>query len=432
MKAIINNLVILLISCLFSSLLFAQDIQSFEVNGLKVIFKENSANDIISTNLYFKGGVTNLNQDQAGLESLTLTVAIDASENYPKDMLNAELESINTILTTGSNFDYSRISLLCVKQNFEKSWNIFSDVILNPAFDEQDLTLERERQIAAVKQVNDNPDALLQKLVNNEFYEDHPYSIEVSGTENTLSSFTVNDLKNYYSKLLNTSQMLLVVVGNTTKDELESMVKNSFGNIPEGNYVPKRPPTVVNSEPSVKVVHRELPTNYIQGTYSAPERGTTEGFTMLIANSILRDRLFEEVRTKRSLSYAPSSFYRTNFSNYGAIYVTAVEPDTTIKVMIHELQRMKDEPIPEKELQNKIRQFLTFYYLGNETNQSQANGLASYELAGFGYKEAANFINNLSKVTAADIQAVAQKYMKNLQFVLIGNPAELEIKSFMY
>ena len=73
MKAIINNLVILLISCLFSSLLFAQDIQSFEVNGLKVIFKENSANDIISTNLYFKGGVTNLNQDQAGLESLTLT-----------------------------------------------------------------------------------------------------------------------------------------------------------------------------------------------------------------------------------------------------------------------------------------------------------------------------------------------------------------------
>jgi zinc protease len=432
MKAIINNLVILLISCLFSSLLFAQDIQSFEVNGLKVIFKENSANDIISTNLYFKGGVTNLNQNQAGLESLTLTVAIDASENYPKDMLNAELESINTILTTSSNFDYSRISLLCVKQNFEKSWNIFSDVILNPAFDEQDLTLERERQIATVKQVNDNPDALLQKLVNNEFYEDHPYSIEVSGTENTLSSFTVNDLKNYYSKLLNTSQMLLVVVGNTTRAELESMVKNSFGNIPEGNYVPQRPPTVVNSEPSVKVVHRELPTNYIQGTYSAPERGTTEGFTMLIANSILRDRLFEEVRTKRSLSYAPSSFYRTNFSNYGAIYVTAVEPDTTVKVMIHELQKMKDEPIPEKELQNKIRQFLTFYYLGNETNQSQANGLASYELAGFGYKEASNFINNLSKVTAADIQAVAQKYMKNLQFVLIGNPAELEIKSFMY
>lgn len=432
MKAIINNLVILLISCLFSSLLFAQDIQSFDVNGLKVIFKGNSANDIISTNLYFKGGVTNLNQDQAGLESLTLTVAIDASENYPKDMLNAELESMNTILTTGSNFDYSSINLLCVKQNFEKSWDIFSDVVLNPTFDEQDLTLERERQIAAVKQVNDNPDALLQKVVNNEFYTDQPYSIEVSGTENTLSSFTVNNLKNYYSKLLNTSQMLLVVVGNTTKDQLGSMVKNSFGNIPKGNYVPHRPPMVVNAEPSVKIVYRELPTNYIQGSYAAPERGTAEGYYMLIANSILRDRLWEEVRTKRSLSYAPSSFYRANFSNYGAIYVTAVEPDTTVKVMIHELQRMKDEPIPEKELQNKIRQFLTFYYLGNETNQSQANGLASYELAGFGYKEAANFINNLNKVTAADIQSVAQKYMKNLQFVLIGNPAELEIKSYMY
>jgi len=428
----ITKILLILFVILFVSSLSAQDVQSFTVNGLKVIFKQNTSNDIISSNLYYKGGVTNLTEAKAGLEALTLVVSTKSSINYPKDKLNAALESMNTVINTNSNFDFSRISLLCVKQNFVKSWEIFSDIVVNPSFTEEDLVLEREKLINNVKQVDDNPDTFLRKLVNNGFYVDHPYSIEVNGTENTLSSFTAGDLKEYHSELMNSSRLLLVVVGNTSKSELESMVKNSFGSLPTGNYTASVLPGIEISEPSIKIVNRELPTTYIQGTYSAPARGTKDGYTMLIANSILRDRVWEEVRTKRSLSYAPSTRYVNNFSNYAAIYVTAADPDTTIEVMINELQKLKDELIPEKDLSNKIRQFLTFYYLGEETNQSQANSLAFYELAGIGYEERANFIKHVNKVSSADIQNAAQKYMKNLQFVLIGNPETLDVNTYMY
>ena len=431
MKLITKVFLVLLALC-FAPTLSAQQVQSFTVNGLKVIFKQNSANDIISSNIYYKGGVTNLTEDKAGLEALTLIVSTKASKNYPKDKMNEALEGMNSVINTNSNFDFSNVSLLCVKQNFAKSWEIFSDIIVNPSFVEEDLVLEREKMINNLKQVNDNPDAYLQKLVNNQIYVDHPYSIEVNGTENTLSSFSTDDLKMYHSELMNTSRMLLVVVGNTTKSELEAMVKGSFGTIPTGNYTASVPPVVEFSEPSIKIVKKDQPTTYIQGTYPAPARGTEEGYTMLIANSILRDRVWEEVRTKRSLSYAPSTRYVNNFSNYGGIYVTAVDPDTTIEVMVNELQKMKDELIPEKDLSNKIRQFLTFYYLGQETNQTQANSLAVYELAGIGYNETANFIKHVSKVNATDIQNVAQKYMKNLQFVLIGNLDKLEVNTYMY
>jgi zinc protease len=423
---------LLLISIIFCASVFAQDIQSFEINGLKVILKQNSSNDIISANMYFKGGVTVLTEDQAGLENLTLVVAQKATENYPKEQLNAELESMNSQINSNSNQDYSSVNLLCVKQNFEKSWNIFSDIILNPLFSEEDLNLERDKIIANVKQINDNPDAYLQKLVNEEFYIDHPYSVSVNGTETTLSSFTKKDLSDFYSRRLKTSDMLLVVVGNVTKSELEKKVSESFGNLDKGNFQQIVPPEVIHAAPSIKIVDRDLPTNYIQGTYSAPSRGTEDGYTMLIMNSVLRDRVWEEVRTKRSLSYAPSSFYRANFSNYGAIYVSAVDPDTTIKVMIAELEKLKNDPISDVELRNKIRQFITFYYLGIETNQAQANILAFYELSGIGYKDAINFLNHINKITPEDIRKVAQKYIKNLQFVLIGNPTTLEVSSFMY
>ena len=127
---------LILISIIFCTSVFAQDIQSFEINGLKVILKQNTSNDIISANMFFKGGVTVLTEDQAGIENLTLVVAQKATKNYPKEQLNAELESMNSQINSNSNQDYSSLNLLCVKQNFEKSWNIFSDIILNPLFSE--------------------------------------------------------------------------------------------------------------------------------------------------------------------------------------------------------------------------------------------------------------------------------------------------------
>jgi len=78
--------------------------------------------------------------------------------------------------------------------------------------------------------------------------------------------------------------------------------------------------------PSIKIVRRELPTNYIMGCYSAPRFGSAESYPMILAESILEDRLFEEVRTKRSLSYAPAAGLGRLFTNYGLIYVTAVRP----------------------------------------------------------------------------------------------------------
>jgi predicted Zn-dependent peptidase len=423
---------LLLVSILFCASVIAQDIQSFQINGLKVILKQNTASEIISAKLFYKGGVTILTEDQAGLENLTLLVAQKATKNYPKEKLNAELESMNSQIGSTAILDYSSLNLLCVQQNFYKSWNIFSDIILNPLFSEEDLNLERDKVIANVKQVNDNPDAYLQKLATQEFYIDHPYAVSANGTEATLNSFTTNDLSDFHSQRLKTSDMLLVVVGNVSKSDLEKKVNDSFGNLDKGSFLPEIPTEVTHAEPSIKIVKKELPTNYIQGTYSAPSRGTKDGYTMLIMNSILRDRVWNEVRTKRSLSYAPSAFYRANFSNYGAIYVSAVEPDTTMKVMIAELQKLKSEPISENELNNKIRQFITFYYLGNETNQAQASNLAFYELSGVGYSESKNFLDHIKKIIPQDIQNVAQKYIKNLQFVMIGNPTKLEVSTFMY
>ncbi|GAB4367330.1 MAG: pitrilysin family protein [Calditrichia bacterium] len=416
----------------FSGLAFSSEIESFTINGLKVIFKQNTSTDIVSANMYFRGGCTLLDLDQAGIENFMLTVAQKATQNYPKDELNAALEEMNTRVSHSTNPDYSSLNMQCVKQNFKRSWDIFTDMILHPLFDPADVELERKKLLSAVKQRKDDPDSYVDMLLNESFYANHPYSIDENGTEITLSSFSAEDLKKFNQRRLETSQLLLVVVGNTTRSELEKLVKKSFSNLPVGSFQAEKPPMVQTSEPSIKIVQRDLPTKYIRGNFAAPGFGTEESYAMQIATSILRDRLFEEVRTKRGLSYAPGAGYGSHFSAYGYIYVTAVDPDTTIQVMQDEVKKLIDQPVPLKDLNNKINQFITRFYMSNETNRAQAELLAKYELSGAGYQEYLRFIERLKNLTPEGVHEVCQKYMKNFQFVLLGNPESLQVGRFMF
>ncbi len=411
---------------------FAQQTESFTVNGLKVIFKQNTSTDIIAAQMYFKGGVALLEPNTAGLEALTLGVATDASKNYPRDILSSTLESMNSQLSASSGLDYSSINLLCVKQYFDDSWKIFSDVITNPSFTDEDFQLEKGQQINAVKQNQDDPDSYLSYLARDAFYTNHPYRVKVFGNEATLNSFSKEQIKEYYKNHLQTSGMLLVVAGNISKAEIENRVKESFGNIPAGDFKQPSLPPVEHSETTLKLLDRELPTVYIEGVFPAPVFASDDYYPMTVATSILRDRLFEEVRTKRSLSYAPAAWTNGSFSNSGAIYVTTVYPDSTINVMLNELNKIKEDPISAQELANKINIFVTRYYMRNETFTQQAVLLARYELSGAGYKNADKYLNFVKKVSPEDIQKVCKEYIKNLQYVLIGNPSSLQIKNFIY
>lgn len=427
-----NMILFLAVFLLIVGNILGSETQSFEINGLKVIFKKNAANNIVSTGLYIRGGVTKMTEKTNGIEDFALQVAIKATKNFPKEELNAQLEKMDTRITAQSNSDYSVLAMQSVNENFEKSWEIYSDIILNASFEKGDVELVRERKLSAIKQKIDDPDSYLGELANRAFFIDHPYSLDADGTIENISTFSADILKKYFQKQMNTSKLLLVVVGNTSIEDLKEMVEETFESLPSGNFISDMPKLAGHKTPSIKVVERALPTNYIMGYCPAPAFGSDDGYAMALASSILRDRLFEEVRTKRNLSYAPSSGYRSNFSPNVLIYVTAVDADSTIRVMRREVEKISSKAISKKELKDKLNVFLTRYYLGEETNASQRNLLAKFELAGLGYGEVENILGKYKNVNPESILDVCKKYLHNYQFVLLGNPKSLDIKSFMF
>jgi zinc protease len=140
--------------------------------------------------------------------------------------------------------------------------------------------------------------------------------------------------------------------------------------------------------------------------------------------------LFEEVRTKRNLSYAVFAGVQNARANFGSVYVTAVDPDVTLRVMLAEVRRVQDEPIDPERIGQSINTYLTQYFMGQESNMNQAARLGVYELTGGGWERSESFISRIRAVTPAEIQRVARRYFKNFTFVVVGDPAKIDRKLF--
>jgi zinc protease len=405
-------------------------VSEFDVNGLKVLLKRREGSLTVAAGLFIRGGAANINAENAGIETLMLSAATEATTNFPRDRMRSELSRMGTVIGSSSNNDYSVLSLATTRMHFERSWQIFTDVALRPSFTKEDVALVQQRQVVSLSDDTDNPDVYLQKLQERVAYAGHPYLNNTSGTPETVGKLTPEDLRSYHTKLMETSRLLLVVVGDLNPGDVRTLVTASFGKLPRGTYKAEAMPQLAFDKSSVEVTPRELKTNYVQGLFTAPPLTSPDIYPMRIASSLLRDRVFEEVRVKKNLSYAPDAFLRTQAANVGGLYVTAVDANQSIRLMLNEIARLQNEPVDADDIHAVIAQYLTTYYLGQETNAAQAGELAQYELIGGGWRNSVSFLEKLTAVTPADIQRVSQKYMKNIRFVVLGDPKSVDAGVF--
>jgi len=271
----------------------------------------------------------------------------------------------------------------------------------------------------------DNPDALLAVLANELLYEGHPYALDPVGTVETIGALTAQDLRRWHAERVTRENLLIVAVGNVSREELAAKVEAAFAGLPATGNSARPIPALEKTAPSLRVVERELPTNYIRGQFLTPDPGHADYAAIRVAIDVLSNRLFEEVRTKRNLSYAVAAGLSQRLSNYGLLYVTAVEPDTTIGVILSEVDRLKGEPISPERLASNVNVFLTNYWLAQETNMGQATTLGTFELVGGGWRNADSFADRVRAVTPTDIQRVARDYLKNIHFAVLGDPASI-------
>lgn len=406
-------------------------VTEFEVNGLKVLVKRRPSAPTVAGGLFIRGGSRNITDKNAGIENLMLASAVEAGKKFPQQTVRREISRTGSGIGTTAGPDYSVISLGTTRPNFDRIWEIFADVVINPAFSPEDVERNRRSILTGLRESESSPEGALAATLGRNVYSGHPYGNDVSGTPAVIQALTVADLRAYHQKIMQTSRLVLVLVGDLDALDVKLKVELSFGKLPRGDYKDEAYQALDFSRPTLDVVTRaNLPTNYAQGVFNAPGLGNPDYYAMRVATAILASLVYREVRVNRQLSYAPDADLGSSLVNTGSISVSSTDINQSVKVMLDQINLLRTFTLNDEVVSEVSGNFLTSYYLGQETSGAQAGELAKYEIAGGGWRNYYKFLDGLKLVRAADVKIVANKYMKNVRFVVVGNPSAVDRSIF--
>jgi zinc protease len=161
--------------------------------------------------------------------------------------------------------------------------------------------------------------------------------------------------------------------------------------------------------------HREIPTAYIRMKFNAPSATSIDAPAAEVMFEILSEKLHEEVRTKRSLSYSVHASTIQYNQGIGMIAASTSKPRETIETIAAVIRDMRDKVISQEELNEYRNSFTTGYYLTMETQDQLAGALSSSQAY---FNDATRIYDlpaKLESVTPADIQRLAKETLKNFR-----------------
>ena len=398
---------------------------SFEVNGLRVILRRNTANDVVAANVYLLGGVQQLTPATQGIESFLLASSERGTKRFPGETARSLTARLGVTIVAEPSEDWTLFGFTGVRATFDSCFMILADRLMAPTLDSTEVERVRARILTGLRLAANTPDPVINHLADSLAYVGHPYGFTPEGTEATIQSITVGQLRNYQASQMVTSRMLLVVVGNIERPRLVQLVQQTLSQLPKGNYAWSAPRLPPPPRKALLVQEAQLPTNYILGSYAGPAAQSPDYDALRVAAAVLSGRFFTEIRSRRNLSYEVEAPFVERAIATGGVYVTTVAPDTTLAIMRAEIDRLQQELIDPRGLERLVQQFITDYFLKNETNSDQATFLARAELYHGDYRAAGRFVESLRQVKPEDVRRVSRQYMHDFRFVYLGNPSKL-------
>lgn len=397
----------------------------FEVDRVHVILRHNGANDVVAANVYLLGGTQELTPQTAGIEVLMLAASGGGTVRYPKARLQDITARTGATIGITTGMDWTTFGLRTLRQSFDSSWAVFADRLIEPRLDSVEVERARRQMLTDALQAEAAPDAIVNRLADSLLYAGHPYRLDPSGTASSLRGLTYEDVRRFHDRTVVQSRLLVVVVGNITRDRLARAVRETLARLPAGAYTWAPPPALTPSAENVAALEQALPTNYILGYAPGPRAGTPDYYALRVATAVLSGRLFAEVRTRQHLAYAVESPFLERAISAAGLYVTTTNPTAALRAMALEVRRLQTTVVDPDGLRTLVGAFITDYYLKNETNADQASVLARAQLYEGDYRNADRFIARLRQVTPDDVQRVAQEYLRGFRFGYVGDTAKI-------
>ena len=406
-------------------------------NGLTVLVLEQHKLPTVAFALWTKTGALADPKELPGLAMFTADMLREGTTHRSSAQLAADVDELGASLDASASFgsSISTVSASGLVANVDRILELMGDLVLNPAFPADELEKYKTRQLAGLEQQRSEPGFLSEEKFFQVLYRDFPASV-VSATPESVKAVTPEKLKEFHRRYYAPNNATLGVVGDVQFDQIVALIKKHFGDW-ENHPVASPALTPVPQPTAKKIVLVDRPdsvqTNILAGDY-AVRRADPDFIPLTVMNRVLGGgpsaRLFLNLREEKGYTYSIYSYFTSDI--YPGAWMTATEvrtpvTDKSMRELMNEFTRIREEKVPEGELDDARRSIVARFALSLE----QPAQLLGFWMTANYYKLAEDYWDRypeqVAGVTPDVVQGMAKKYvdLDHLQIVCVGNGKEI-------
>lgn len=390
-------------------------------NGIKVIYSKIPNIKITSVQLWMKTGSRNETPEINGISHFLEHMVFKGTEKYNPDEIDSIVEANGGQMNAATSKDYTFYYITIPTDNVEVAFDTISEMVFNAKFIHEEIEKEKPVVLEEIKRKYDDPTYEMWVYLAQTFYKNSSYSMEVIGTEKNVSSFTSEQLVNYYNKYYHPNNMTLVIVGDIDKEKTFLLAKKYFNKnrpVKSGNEI--IPIYEKLTEDKEKIFRKNINQVYSLLAYQAPELNTEELYTLDLIDEILsggESSLLNKV-IKNEKGLVNSIFGGYSGLKYGGSFIIfyTTEPGKEYEVekeIFNLLSDILNGNIPDKLFQSAKNRLKSNIIFKREKASSEAEDIGySYTLGLEDYYK--NFTEKINKITKDDV-------IKQLRTILSGN-----------
>ncbi len=430
----------LLTLCVTPALSHAADIKPVRVvmeNGMTLLIQDQPSLPIVTVNVLMKAGAVHDPDAKAGLAYMTAGMLEEGTTTRSATRLAQEIEFLGAEFSARTTHDFATATLRMLKKDADRGLTLLSDLLMNPAFADKEVSRVRDELLGELQGEKDDPGTVAEKAFDEIIFKGHPYRRPTNGDEKTVPTITRKDLVAFHDTYYRPNRAIMAIVGDIRESEALALVNRHFGTWAKKAVAA---PPVPSPEPLQKSVLKLIDKDLTQATVALGhvgiDRRNPDFYAVSVMNYILggggfSSRLVNRIRDEQGLAYDVDSGFTANVMP-GRFAVTLqtrnAAANQAIAAALAEIRRIRTEPVSDQELADAKAYLIGSFPLRLDTTGKLAGLLTAVELHGLGLSYFDDYPKAIVAITKADILRAAQTYINPSLYALVVVAKQSEAK----
>src|SRR5215475_9225317 len=404
----------------------AGEIQQFELaNGLRLLVRQDHRLPLVGIGAVFRGGLLAETPQDNGITRLMAKVLLKGTKTHTAEQIANEIEAVGGSISSDAGNNSFSVSVDVMKPDVKLGLDLLSDVLLNATFPEKAIAREKEIQIAAIQQEDEQLTSVARNIMRQALFPQHPYALRSTGSVESVQRLTQKDLVDFRDRYVVGKNGVIYVFGDVKAAEVKQLIEQALGKMQAGALaLTDAKPYTPLSKPETVETHKDKAQGVIMVGFRGASLSSPDRYALDLideASSDLGSRFFLHIREEMRLAYyVGANQMRGLVPGLFAFYL-GTDPQKIERVkteFLDEIHKLANEGLTAVELERAKKKLIGQQEIANQSNEAFGYHCALDELYGLGFDYYKRLEHDVNAVTLDDIKKVAAKYFRDQPYVL--------------